>query len=260
MSHQDSDRLRHSAVNLQDLRQVPDWLSIAIGDALPTFQRDCSWTPKGLIAAAILWAWSDETTLTQRFVVARKIIIASAIGPERLAHSYQAFLKMLRRGTPMLIAVLLKAFRQRIEVDRFVIYGYIVFGVDGSRIALPRTVSNEQRFSPAAVARPTSVKSRKRAKTRASGRKRSYAKTINCPQMWLTMMFHLGSGLPWDWRIGPSDSSEREHMRQMLEALTARALVVADAGFVGYAYGKALLESGRHLLVRVGSNVRLLRG
>lgn len=37
------------------------------------------------------------------------------------------------------------------------------------------------------------------------------------------------------------------------------SLVAADAGFVGYAYARALLDSGRHLLLRVGSNVRLLR-
>ena len=38
------------------------------------------------------------------------------------------------------------------------------------------------------------------------------------------------------------------------------ALVTADAGFVGYEYWKALLDSGRHLLIRVGANVRLLKG
>ena len=37
------------------------------------------------------------------------------------------------------------------------------------------------------------------------------------------------------------------------------ALVTADAGFVGYEYWKALIASGRHLLIRVGANVRLLK-
>ena len=78
--------------------------------------------------------------------------------------------------------------------------------------------------------------------------------------MWLTTMFHVGTGLPWDWRTGPSDSSERDHLRQMIDALPAGALVTADAGFVGYEILEALiLESGRHLLIRVGANVRLLR-
>src|SRR5947209_7948242 len=78
--------------------------------------------------------------------------------------------------------------------------------------------------------------------------------------MWLTVLFHVGTGLPWDWRIGPSDSSERDHLRQMIAALPAQALVTADAGFAGYEYWKALLDSGRDLLIRVGANVRLLKG
>jgi hypothetical protein len=77
--------------------------------------------------------------------------------------------------------------------------------------------------------------------------------------MWLTTMFHVGTGLPWDWRRGPSDSSERDHLRQMIDALPTAALITADAGFVGYATWKAILDSGRHLLIRVGANVRLLR-
>ncbi|MBX6314744.1 MAG: transposase [Isosphaeraceae bacterium] len=77
--------------------------------------------------------------------------------------------------------------------------------------------------------------------------------------MWLTVMFHVGTGLPWDWWTGPSDSSERDHLMQMMAALPAGALVTADAGFVGYEYWKALLDSGRSFLIRVGANVRLLK-
>ena len=36
-------------------------------------------------------------------------------------------------------------------------------------------------------------------------------------------------------------------------------LIAADAGFVGYDYWKEIIDSGRDLLVRVGSNVRLLK-
>src|SRR5688572_15902379 len=68
----------------------------------------------------------------------------------------------------------------------------------------------------------------------------------------------------WDvgtlrWRTGPTGSSEREHFRQMLDELPPAALIAADAGFVGYEYLRAVIDSGRQMLVRVGSNVRLLR-
>jgi IS4 transposase len=100
---------------------------------------------------------------------------------------------------------------------------------------------------------------RRRARSKTAGAERARQKKIDSPQMWLTTMFHVGTGLPWDWRTGPSDSSEREHLRQMIAALPAGALVTADAGFAGYGYWRALIQSERHLLIRVGANVRLLR-
>ena len=45
----------------------------------------------------------------------------------------------------------------------------------------------------------------------------------------------------------------------MIDALPPDALVTADAGLVGYEYWKALLESDREFVIRVGSNVRLLK-
>jgi hypothetical protein len=77
--------------------------------------------------------------------------------------------------------------------------------------------------------------------------------------MWVTLLSHLGTGLPWDWRLGPSDSSERANLREMVADLPEGALIAADAGFVGYETWRTIRESGRHLLVRVGANVRLLR-
>ncbi|NJO55880.1 MAG: transposase [Rhodospirillales bacterium] len=75
----------------------------------------------------------------------------------------------------------------------------------------------------------------------------------------MTTLWHAGTGLPWDWRIGAADSSEREHWKDMLPQLPENALVTADAGFVGFEYVQAVIASGRHLLLRVGANVRLLR-
>jgi hypothetical protein len=45
----------------------------------------------------------------------------------------------------------------------------------------------------------------------------------------------------------------------MLPELPENALVAADAGYVGYEYLRAVIASRRHLLLRVGSHVRLLR-
>jgi hypothetical protein len=131
--------------------------------------------------------------------------------------------------------------------------GVLLFGIDGSRIELPRTRSHEQAYS--------SIRHKRRRGKRRCARPLA-AKDIlksNSPQLWLTTMWHAGTGLPWDWRVGPADSSERAHLREMLSGLPEGALVAADAGFVGYEGLKQIRSSQRHLLVRVGANVRLLQ-
>jgi Transposase DDE domain len=264
MSHQDTDGHTDSAAHHQALKRALDWLLASARLSDLAFREDCSWTPKGLIFLAILWAWSDEKSLIQRFFHARKVVMAMDILSRIPAATYQAFLKMLTTWTVALSMTLFDAFRQRMQSDlaaRFEVCGFQVFGVDGSRLELPRTESNEGRFSPAKTRRPSrsKAKARRRARSQASRARRAREKKANSPQMWLTTMFHVGTGLPWDWRLGPSDSSERDHLRQMIGALPAGALITADAGFVGYETWKAILDSGRHLLIRVGANVRLLR-
>ena len=46
----------------------------------------------------------------------------------------------------------------------------------------------------------------------------------------------------------------------MLHTLPAGALLLADAGFVGYDFWGRVIDSGRSFLIRVGSNVRLIEG
>jgi hypothetical protein len=74
------------------------------------------------------------------------------------------------------------------------------------------------------------------------------------------MMWHMGLGLPWCWKLGPSNASERHHVKEMLEFghFLSNTLFVGDAGFVGYEFWKAITDRGHHLLVRVGANVNLL--
>jgi len=75
----------------------------------------------------------------------------------------------------------------------------------------------------------------------------------------MTCILHLTSGLLWSYRIGPARASERGHLRSMLSLLPLNALLVADAGFVGYELLSAIIDSQRGFLIRVGANVRLLR-
>ena len=74
------------------------------------------------------------------------------------------------------------------------------------------------------------------------------------------MMWHMGLRLPWTWRLGPSNSSERGHVMEMLEQeeFPEKTLFCGDAGFVGYPLWNSVLSAGGDFLVRVGANVSLL--
>jgi hypothetical protein len=271
MSHQDRDGRTSFPFHFQALNDAFLWLLKGADLSPIQFRGDCTWSPLGLIFTALLWSWSDEKTLQDRFSTARKICF-KALGKVGLgqgaakepAGSYQAFMKMLRTWTASLVLELMVVFRERMRTalpDRLTIAGFEVFAVDGSRLEVPRTESNESRLSPRSTQKRRHGKGAKRRKpaSRRDRAERSRAKKANSPQIWLTVMWHVGTGLPWDWRTGPSDSSERDHLRQMIESLPKRALIAADAGFVGYEYWNEVINSGRNLLVRVGSNVRLLK-
>lgn len=254
MPHQDSSCVIR--LNSSCLKRALHWLVAGVDWSGVRFRDDCTWTPLLLTAAGLLWAWSDEATLVERFANSRRILRHLFAPPQPPAESYQGFTKLLRRWTEPLIARLQAALRERMQRDVddcWLVLGFVLFGVDGSRSELPRTRSHEQAYSAA----------RHRGKPRQRGRRRRKAsppsKKSNSPQLWLTTMWHVALGLPWDWRIGPADSSERAHLLEMLPGLPAEALIVADAGFVGYEYVRAILDSRREMLLRVGANVRLLK-
>jgi len=255
MSHRDFGSVA-VRLNASCLKLALGWLLREVDWSSVTFRKDCTWTPRLLTAVSLLWAWSDEQTLVERFASARRLVdyLFSPAGP--LSGSYQCFTKLLRRWTDVLIFRLQAALRERLKQElagSWCVLGFVMFGVDGSRCELPRTRSHERAYSP------TRHRKKKQSRKGRTHRDQAHARKANSPQLWLTTMWHVGTGLPWDWRIGPCDSSERAHLLEMLPHLPPEALVTADAGFVGYEYLRAILDSQRQLLIRVGSNVRLLK-
>ncbi len=264
MTHQDQGRNGSGCSHAYDLHQALRWLMVGVSLAGITFRPECTWTPETLLFAALLWAWSDEKTLIERFAAARKIIINCCGGQQEPAGSYQAFIKLLRKWTEPLRNALSAAFRQRMRQTLAAVWmveGWLVFAADGSKVDVPRTRRNEERYSPKSKLSREAQKHRRQCRRRRQQRAAQAARErkANTPRIWLTMLWHVGSGLPWDWRTGPSDSSERGHFRDMLGSAPRGSLLTADAGFVGYALWKTILEAGHQLLVRVGSNVKLLK-
>ena len=254
MSYQDLSAENAPSFCGRQLREAIRWLVNPRAFNKIQFRRDCSWTAWSLAAAAMLWAWADDSTLAGRFCSVRQIIQYSFGVQQELAGSCQAFLKMLVRWTATLKHCLSLALRQRMKrrLGRLLVAGWAIFGVDGSRIELARTASNEANYCPLSALD-------KRRRKRTNRRNKASRKKARNPQMWITTMWCCNAGLPWDWRTGRSDSSERAHLLEMIPELPANALVTADAGFVGYDYWVALLEAGHPFVIRVGSNVKLLK-
>jgi len=260
MLHQD---LSSTVIQGQNGRLNSVYLKAALQDLLGkirwncTFRNDCAFTPHWLACIAMLWAWSVEANLLERYACAARLVTHLRRGEYQQSVSWQAFIKLLCRWTFSLISSIKQDFQQRMQRDfsqHFKLHGYVVFGVDGSRIELPLTSSNERGAAPLKSQRKTNRRDR-RLKTGVS----AADKLASVPQLWLTILYHVGLQLPWDWRSGAADSSERAQALSMLGTLPPDSLIAADAGFVGYDFSRTILQSGCELLVRVGSNIRLLK-
>src|SRR5207253_9720063 len=79
----------------------------------------------------------------------------------------------------------------------------------------------------------------------------------SAPTIWVTALVILRLGVPWAWRIGKGTASERSHLVQMLPLLPAAALLVADAGYCGFALAQQLMQHNVSFLLRMSSNVTL---
>jgi hypothetical protein len=262
MAHQDQGRRGAAGSGADELFQALRWLLDKVNWTGIGLRKDCTWTAWKLACTAILWAWSDEKTLGERFATARKITCFGTLGQDEPATSYQAFTKLLRKWTLPLWGLLSQAFRAQMQqslAKSWTVAGWFVLACDGSRLDVPRTRGNEERYSPRS--KLSRAAQRRRARRRAKRRTAEQARQrkANVPNIWLTTLWHVASGLPWNWRAGPSDSSERAHLVEMLASVPAGALVTADAGFVGYDLWQNILASGCQLLVRVGANVKLLK-
>jgi hypothetical protein len=196
------------------------------------------WTPRYLVITAVLMACLGCDVLSDQFHAARTALIKMYLTRRRPGKSYQGFAGALRRAGDALLAELARHLRvkvQEVAPQRWLIDGWLVFGCDGSRFDKTRTKANHQAFG-------------------CGGRQKT------APQQFLTTLFHVGTGLPWCWRAGNADASERDHLREMLEDLPKKSLLLMDAGYVGYDLLRQIIDSGRSFILRVGANVELLEG
>jgi hypothetical protein len=221
------------------------------------------WRPVRLVTLALTWVWSSEGSLTDAFVEARRWSLKMF---ENVAlTTYQGLMGALARWTPTLMPLLRKRIHELMEevgTQYWRIGKWVPIAIDGSRGDVPRTRANEARFCAKNFGRGKTAKYRKK-KSKGMRRKRNRQAPPHPvkPQIWITLLWHMGLRLPWSWKMGPSDSSERHHVLEILkqQSFPENTLFCADAGFVGYDFWKGVIDSGNDFLMRVGGNVKLLR-
>jgi hypothetical protein len=148
---------------------------------------------------------------------------------------------------------------EQVAEDHWRIGLWLAIAVDGSRVSTPRTKANEKAFRAANYGKSKSAKYRKKKSKNKRKKNRVKAETVT-PQIWITLLWHMGLRLPWSWKLGPSDSSERAHFQDMLttQKFPKNTLFCGDAGFVGYDLWSSIIAEEHNFLIRVGGNVRLL--
>jgi hypothetical protein len=202
-----------------------------------SLRSDARWDPQRLCYQAILMAFDSGRCLRDRFSNVRQRIGWLFPKTRRVGKTYQGFVEALRRHSGVLLERVTAHLRSQVQAvagRHWRLEGFCAFAVDGSQIDCPRTKANLEGL----------------------GRR---GKDPLRPSLWLTMLWHVGTGLPWAWRIGAATVSEHTHLRQMLGLLPAQALLLMDAGFVSYELLREILGAGHSFLVRVGSDRQWLR-
>lgn len=213
----------------------------AIARFLPsqTFSREGShgnttWKPLRLAWFAMLMSWDEGVTLGDRLANVGHLV--SSLGlREAIGRSLAGYVNALVRETPQMTDRMRTRLQQPIRdwQEYWEVDGRLIFAVDGSRFESPRTQANEAGLG-------------------CAGRNKT------TPQIFQTTLQHVGTALPWDFRLGPGTASERAHLDEMLPGLPSHALLTADAGFISYDLCLYLVQHTQALLLRVGANVHLL--
>jgi hypothetical protein len=179
--------------------------------------------------------WCCGDSQPERFETAKAFCTACLPKRRRPGRTVQGFQKALAKmPTPVLRAI--ASGSRQLLASRLAAYGwhdgFIGIGCDGSRVECPRTAELAARLGQA-------------------------GKDGSAPTIWITALVLLRLGVPWAWRIGTGTASERSHLLQMLPLLPRGALLVADAGYFGFALARHLVEEKVCFLLRMSSNVTL---
>lgn len=244
MSHQDQ---AHVAPNVAEIQAA---LTKIIPTSVVQFQRhgNATLSAQTLVSVALItWGWLSGGTIHDRIYAAFEVL--RSLGQVTVTASRQGMMQALANCTEALLPLMMRHMTDLVKGIKglWSVKGQVNVAADGTKFLAPRTVANQAAFSAEQTEKPRHY---------ATEADRAKAATV---QVHATVLWHLGSGLPLNWRLGGTSSSERRNVVEMLPELPANARLVGDAEFVGDPLWRALIDSQRSFIVRVGSNVTLLK-
>jgi hypothetical protein len=199
-----------------------------------SFRRSPRWSLHPLIMVLLLMTWSAGNSEAECFATARAFYVAGHQRQKRPGTSLVGFQQALARLPLSVLQALFAAVRGRLgefAQDRRG-GGFVVLACDGSRLECPRSAALE----------------------RALG---CCGKADSAPMLQVTALVLLPLGVLWSWCVGPGLVGEHEQLRQLLPSLPQCALLVADAGYLGYDLYADIRRAGAEFLVRVSSRAYL---
>jgi len=202
-----------------------------VRNAVPR-RKSPRWDVHPLIYILLISTWCCGDSLPEKFEAARGFYVVCCPKRKRPGVSFSGFEKAVGKLPMGVLRALAAAIRGRLEVvfgDRWKVGEFIPLGCDGTRQACPRTEELERRLG-------------------------TFGKEGSPPMIWNTSIVHLTLGIPFCWRFGKGGkASERSHLMFMLRWLPRAALIVADAGYVGYEVIAAMREKVS-FLIRMSSH------
>lgn len=218
------------------------------------------WQPLTLAMLAVLWSWgTSDQTLDGRFQVAAGLV-ASWCDSVYVFTTYKGFIGALARWNDELLAIVQQALQRQMQT-LLCWNGRPMFGIDGTKVGVPWTDSTDRVLGQQTLRGRKKKKNKKKRGGAAAKPKsaNSQAHQEVRPQLLLTLVWHMTSGLPWSWKSSPVSGSERDDARGLLPSLPARSILVCDAGFTGYELWQEIIAANHDFVIRIGSNVKLLK-
>lgn len=198
-------------------------------------RQSSRWRTQPLVLVLLFMTWCCGDSQSERFETAKGFCAVCLPKRRRPGQTVQGFQKALAKLPLSVLRGVAAGVRGVLAsrlAGRWFDDGWIAIGCDGSRVECPRTAELEQRLGKA-------------------------AKEGSAPSIWVTALVHLRLGLPWAWHLGKGTASERGHLLRMVSLLPAAALLVADAGYVGYELARHMIRGQVSFLIRMSSVVTL---